>query len=114
MAKDKDGNDIVEDAPTGDDLSPQERKKFGKFLDEFLAEDDATPTPTRTTQSTPQAPAPASGGGVDIEAAIARALDARDNKAKDGEWRTGIEAKIAAMSAPKKKKWYEAWTLFSG
>ena len=111
MAKDKDGNDIVEDAPTGDDLSPAERKKFGKFLDEFLAEDD-TPAPTQQ-RSTPQAPAPASGGGVDIEGAINRALDARSSKAKDDEWRTSIESRLSTMSLPKKKKWWQAWTLFA-
>jgi hypothetical protein len=113
MAKDKDGNDIPD--PTGgesEDLSPSERKKFGKFLDEFLAEDDATPTPAPTR--TPQAPAPASGGGVDIEAAINRALDARTSKTKDDEWRTSIETRLSTMSLPKKRKWWEAWTLFSG
>ena len=113
MAKDKDGNEIVEDAPTGgDDLSPQERKKFGKFLDEFLAEDDATPTPKAPQQQ--QAQPAASGGGVDIEAAINRALDARTSKSKDEEWRASIETRLGTMSLPKKKKWWEAWTLFSG
>ena len=115
MAKDKDGNDIVEDTQTnGDDLSPTERKKFGKFLDEFLAEDDATPTPTpaRTSPGPGPAAAPASSGGVDIEAAINRALDARSSKTKDDEWRASIETRLSTMSLPKKKKWWQAWTLF--
>ena len=117
MAKDKDGNDIAEDTQTnGDDLSPTERKKFGKFLDEFLAEDDATPAPTpaRTSPGPGPAAAPASSGGVDIEAAINRALDARSSKTKDDEWRTGIEGALAELTTPKKKKWHQPWTLFSG
>jgi len=107
-------DEITPPPSPSDDLTPDEEKKFTRFLDKFLAEDDTgTPPIAKATVTTgPTGPPPSSS--IDVEAAVARALDARESKSKDAEWRTGMEAKLAAVSAPKKRKWFEPWTLFSG
>lgn len=101
------------DLPTDDsevDLTPQDEKKFGKFLDKWLAEDE-NPAPPHT----PTAPTPSAGAPVgDLSAAINAALDQRESKTKGDERIGNIEKQLVALSTPKKKKWFEPWTLFSG
>jgi hypothetical protein len=100
--------------PPSEDLTPDEEKKFTKFLDKFLAKDDTGTSPAvkATVTNAPTGPPPSSS--IDVEAAVARALDARESKSKDAEWRTSVEARLGQVTEPKKRKWFEPWTLFSG
>ncbi len=95
--------------PTGDEeLTPQEKKRWGRFLNEFLEEDDATPTPTN--QPTPTHSNAPTGNLADE---INKALDAREGRQKtDGELGK-LRADVDALK-PKAKKWHQPWTLFSG
>jgi hypothetical protein len=94
-----------------EELTPQERTKFGKFLNEFLEEDDTqTPTPTPTPPAGTQQP----GSTFDIEGSINRALDAREGRVKDDKWRAGVEGILENLTTPKKRKWYDPFTMFSG
>lgn len=100
--------------PESDELTPTDEKKFGKFLDKWLAEDDAAPT-GKQPAPTPTAPTPSAGAPVgDLSAAINAALDQRESKTKGDERIGNIEKQLVALSTPKKKKWFEPWTLFSG
>jgi hypothetical protein len=97
-----------------DEFTPDEEKKFTRFLDKYLEADAASAPPTvkATVTNAPTGPPPSSP--VDVEAAVARALEARESKSKDVEWRTSVEQKLAQVTTPKKRKWFEPWTLFSG
>jgi hypothetical protein len=98
--------------PPADDeeLTPAEEKKFGKYLNKFLEEDD-TPTPTPTHTPTPAHSAPS--GSVDLEGAITRALDAREGRQKDDKWRHGVEGILENLTTPKKRRWFDPFTMFS-
>jgi hypothetical protein len=94
---------------TGDEeLTDSEKKKFGKFLNQFLEEDDTPTTSTATTSTTPQhAPT------LDIEGAINKALDAREGRQKTDSELVKIRADVEALKPKAKSKW-SPWTLFSG
>lgn len=98
----------VDQQADDEELTPAEEKKFGKFLNKFLEEDD-TPSGTPTNAPTPTGAAPT----VDVAAEINKALDAREGKQKtDGEL-AKLRVDLDALK-PKAKKWHQPWTLFSG
>jgi hypothetical protein len=97
--------------PPADDeeLTPAEEKKFGKYLNKFLEEDD---TPTGT-QQTPTSTHTSSTSSVDIAAEINKALDAREGRQKTDSELVKIRADVEALKPKAKSKW-SPWTLFSG
>jgi hypothetical protein len=110
--------EVTTDAPTDDEeLTPAEEKKFGKFLNKFLEEDDASDTTPRTPTPTPVSTAPSGSGSssssVNIADEINKALDAREGRAKSSEEVAKLRIDVDALKPKPKSKW-SPWTLFSG
>jgi hypothetical protein len=103
---------IKPDDKTTDDeeLTPAEEKRWGKFLNKFLEEDD---TPSGTQTATTTGTTPQHTQTLDIEGAINKALDAREGRQKSGEEIAKLRTDVDALK-PKPKKAWHPWTLFSG
>jgi hypothetical protein len=92
----------------------EEEQRFTAFLGKFLEEDDEStaPAPTRAVPSGPSVPA-TTGGNVDIASEVAKALAARDKEKQSDERYENLSKEVAALKAPKRKKWWEPWSLFA-
>jgi len=89
----------------------EEKLRFSKFLEDFLEEDDAP----STNQQPPSHPpiSSSSSSTPNIAAQINAALDARDKDKKNNEALENLTKEVAALKLPKRKKWWEPWSLFS-
>jgi hypothetical protein len=110
--------DMTDPAKPGDYKPPatveEEEQRFTAFLGKFLEEDDETPS-GKPPIAPPVAPpvSSASSQPVDISAQINAALEARDKAKQSDERYENLSKEVAALKAPKRKKWWEPWSLFS-